>query len=423
METLISLGLNAGCYLELSKSKGAHLWIFFDAPALAYDARRILMAACQLAKVSKYELFPKQDEVARGGVGNYINLPYDGPMERRRILNWKTHEPVPLSSFLEGIDPFPAALLPLVLDTIPAAPRSTRSTIPNGQYRTATPCYDAMLKHHAGKGERNDMAAALAMHSNRIGLPKEVTLGLLDHWNSENDPPLDGRELARVVESIYSSDRKSLWCEHRVVRPFCQSSCPVYKHAVHGRREDDETAARGDEQAEDGGDLRVERLRIQLSCPPVYYVRVNSQEVTLSSASLVSWQKFRVAVMEQARFLPLLPKGTKWEHIVQDLLATAAEIAVPEEASAAGVVRARVEKFINELARSEDLKDVHDGLLFAENGRVLFRFERLTDFLGRYSAQERLPQHELWALSCQMGGGSERRSINGRDVASGHFPT
>jgi hypothetical protein len=77
-----ALGVPAG--LERSRSgMGGHVWIFFDAPASAAQARRLGCALLTRAMEHRHQigldsydrLFPNQDTLPKGGFGNLIALP------------------------------------------------------------------------------------------------------------------------------------------------------------------------------------------------------------------------------------------------------------------------------------------------------------------------------------------------------------
>ncbi len=79
------------CYMESSKTKGYHLWHFFESAILAKKFRAIINHVFKQINHT-YEIFPKQDYTQ--DVGNYINLPLfnDGKNNKTTFLNpenWK----------------------------------------------------------------------------------------------------------------------------------------------------------------------------------------------------------------------------------------------------------------------------------------------------------------------------------------------
>lgn len=91
--------------LELSRSgTGAHAWIFFTAPVLAETARRLgtgllreaMMLRGQMSLASYDRLFPSQDVLPAGGVGNLIAAPLFGKARKNNttvFLELATLEP------------------------------------------------------------------------------------------------------------------------------------------------------------------------------------------------------------------------------------------------------------------------------------------------------------------------------------------
>jgi len=66
-------------YVEASKSKGHHLWIFFQDTVEAAKARALVYQILEDASVNDVEVFPKQDALSQQTpYGNYINLPLFG---------------------------------------------------------------------------------------------------------------------------------------------------------------------------------------------------------------------------------------------------------------------------------------------------------------------------------------------------------
>lgn len=92
LETCDSAGVPA--YLERSRSgTGGHVWIFFDSPVRAAQARALGAFLISETKQNRYQIgfksydrmFPNQDTMPRGGYGNLIALPLQ--LEPRKAGN------------------------------------------------------------------------------------------------------------------------------------------------------------------------------------------------------------------------------------------------------------------------------------------------------------------------------------------------
>ena len=93
------------CYIFRSKSgKGYHVYSFFDGPVPAWKARKVILALLEEAEFfdesvdgnsSGFDrLFPNQDSISEGGVGNLVALPFQGNAARNGrhtlLLNHET---------------------------------------------------------------------------------------------------------------------------------------------------------------------------------------------------------------------------------------------------------------------------------------------------------------------------------------------
>lgn len=87
--------------------RGWHVWVFpEDDLVVAATMRRALMAACAAIGYDPKEVNPKQEQLSRGQVGNYVRLPYPGglvgtPEQRVFVVNGK---PLTLHEALHQID-------------------------------------------------------------------------------------------------------------------------------------------------------------------------------------------------------------------------------------------------------------------------------------------------------------------------------
>lgn len=101
-----TLGLTP--WVERSRSKGFHLWVFFEEPIHSATARRAGLAICQVADASHKEVNPKQDVLVEGMLGNYVRLPYPGPPKGGlRSGQYVEHdENGPARGYMVGLAPF-----------------------------------------------------------------------------------------------------------------------------------------------------------------------------------------------------------------------------------------------------------------------------------------------------------------------------
>ena len=90
-------------WVERSRSKGYHVWVFAEKLVTADNMRNMFLAAHQVADVPATEVNPKQTKLAHGQYGNYVRLPYPdyaADTDRQRVL-YADNTPMPLAGFLE----------------------------------------------------------------------------------------------------------------------------------------------------------------------------------------------------------------------------------------------------------------------------------------------------------------------------------
>lgn len=68
-------------WIERSRSKGYHVWVFPESWVPAYVLREALLGACQLVDAPTKEINPKQPELPEGKIGNYVRLPYPSMLD------------------------------------------------------------------------------------------------------------------------------------------------------------------------------------------------------------------------------------------------------------------------------------------------------------------------------------------------------
>jgi hypothetical protein len=99
--------LGATGWVERSRSKGFHVWVFAEGIVSAGLMRRALLGATQVAGGPLREINPKQEKLTPRGdgsvpLGNYVRLPYPNMWHtsQRRCMVDDLGEPIPLERFV-----------------------------------------------------------------------------------------------------------------------------------------------------------------------------------------------------------------------------------------------------------------------------------------------------------------------------------
>jgi hypothetical protein len=238
-------------YIERSKSKGYHAWIFLDEAGVSASKARLVVRRI-LDEIGKphTEVFPKQDRLdGRTSYGNFINAPLFGA----HVLKGRT-------VFVDPADP--TKPFPNQWDFLETTQRVTESTLDDiielnqlaqevtiqkhDECSTLTraalsfglpPCARRMLS----EGVTTDQRVAcfrLAVHLRKAGLPLDAALAAMTVWAPKNRPQ-DGKriilpqEIIEQTTSAYSKDYRGCGCGEATVRPYCDSGCAIFQKRFH----------------------------------------------------------------------------------------------------------------------------------------------------------------------------------------------
>ena len=89
-------------WIERSRSKGFHVWVYLRQPLTAEMGREAMLGACRLVDVPTKEVYPKQTVLEGKGFGNCLLLPYPnmGNPGRQGVVDLHD-EPYGLDEFVE----------------------------------------------------------------------------------------------------------------------------------------------------------------------------------------------------------------------------------------------------------------------------------------------------------------------------------
>jgi len=98
-ELLHQMGIRS--WVERSRSKGYHLWVFSAEPEAASTVREGLIAACEIVDAPTREVNPKQTSLTGKGWGNGVRLPYPaGRADGRNECVENGETTIPLDKFV-----------------------------------------------------------------------------------------------------------------------------------------------------------------------------------------------------------------------------------------------------------------------------------------------------------------------------------
>jgi len=238
-------------YIERSKSKGYHVWIFFEQSGVVARKAR-LVAAKILADMGKQgiEVFPKQDVLANGiSYGNFINAPLFGALvpKGRTVFVDPANPTNPYPDqweLLQRVQRVPEYRLDAIIEScklneqaspVERAKCNGHSDSSDGSSSFGLPpCGRRMLTEGVDSYQRVS-CFRLAVHLKRNGLPYDLALITLKAWAKKNHPT-DGKgiitdqEIEHQTKCAFENSYRSLGCEDPAIAPYCDKNCPLHSY-------------------------------------------------------------------------------------------------------------------------------------------------------------------------------------------------
>ena len=240
-------------YIERSKSKGYHVWIFLEKDGVLAGKAR-LVAQKILADMGRptTEVFPKQDALADGvSYGNFIHAPLFGALvPKGRTVFVDPAEPTEVYpdqwELLARVQRVPELRLDAVIRSCNIEPQkpAAQESIPdscNESNDNTSPfglprCARRMLAEGVNSFQRV-ACFRLAVHLKRYGMPYDLALAALKAWARKNRPE-DGKRIITDAEIMYQAkcafenSYRSFGCEDPAVAAYCDNNCPLHAYTV-----------------------------------------------------------------------------------------------------------------------------------------------------------------------------------------------
>ena len=205
---------------EFSGQKGYHIWTFFHQSYPNKIARTLANAySCG------HEVFPKQDHIQLGKIGNLVKAPLGKHQLTNRWCTFLDKNLEPEKNQYATLENT-STLNPIeVLQTHMPEAWNTINDKSNNKKEDHTPkeiikipilkdCIQNAIQTGTTKGKRNQTAHIIATELRNTGITKAHTSILLETiWNMRNNPPLNTNELQTIINSAYKGNKYVYGCK------------------------------------------------------------------------------------------------------------------------------------------------------------------------------------------------------------------
>lgn len=398
-----------------SKSGGIHCYAFFDKPQPAGRIRTTMARWAELIGYGGCEVFPKQSKLVvsqkDGGraLGNWINMPYMAGGDTVRF------------AFRDGKRLSAADFLDLVSRT-----RCTDADLDASllfDHPQAPPCVQQLLLKGASSGQRNEALFNITVYLRRA-FPDSYEGRARDLNGAIFDKPLPRTEMGRTIASAGRPDY-SYRCGEEPIRSFCDRDTCIKRKFGINKDEYDQLAATQS--------LPIfSSLTKYMSEPVRWELTVDDTRISnIMTEVLLDWGMLRKTLAERLNKIYPQIKNQEWERILQPMMKELRIIDAPDDASVAGLVRARLREFAlkaNLQSKGEDIaerKDMLRGLpcvqLYQGERVIMFRAQDFVNYLKRTKA-EALSGVNLWFAVREIGVGHTKLRAGDYNINAWFLP-
>lgn len=209
-------------FIERSRSKGWHIWVFSDGPVLARDMRRALKVAYAACDLQAREANPKAETLREGQLGNYVRLPFKGglwsPQQRQTMMEeWDADsdgKPVCAAEWFANFEPGFRTDPRLVNEWASRWKEPERKRLEDPQVSVdelrilfdgmPPELFDFVANGPRGNGDRSEALVALAFKLKRAGYTPNQRYGIVvqadRRWGKYWERPDGEHYLAEIIE-------------------------------------------------------------------------------------------------------------------------------------------------------------------------------------------------------------------------------
>ncbi len=217
-------------WIEVSRSGNAHVWAFFTVPIEAWIPRGIMREATAAVGRRTIEVFPKQDHLQPGMVGNYINLSYHGT--DRPVLDVTDVDDFVERALAARSEPAEWRKRARWLNIASPKAREVNGDRSFGEQPTLHRCADWIIANRDTNpivaGHRSVVYFSVAkMILNTEGWTEDEALDVIRSLDEASPDRAPDSELRRIVANAARGRFTSTGCDDALVLPYADPDCPI----------------------------------------------------------------------------------------------------------------------------------------------------------------------------------------------------
>jgi len=380
----------------ISKSGGAHLFLFFKQPISSEIVHPKMMELASRLGYGGCETFPKQPSLGPEATGNFLNLPYHNGLDYSdRFAFNEQGNGLTLEEFFDEVDK--KSLTQEEFENLTTASKKKEKS----PFFDAPFCIEAYLDENTKvqQGSRDNFLFQYSVYAKKKfgeNFAEEVQK-FHHHYFQE---PLSPAQLDKVIKQV----EKKEWgykCNDQPMCAFCnKSKCRVRKFGIGETNE----VADIDNVFQHGDGEET-----------IYEMTVNGEhKIVVPIQELYEQHKFRIKCLAKFGTMPPRMKGEDWDAYITGIVSKA--IKVKEfELSPVGRCKNYLSKYIVNQGNALSMDDIVNGSCFTseEEDKIFFRLDQFQEYLRN----RRLPHVDENKLSIylkELGAGTTKRQLNGR---------
>ena len=402
----MSLKIPAPLVLCRSKSGGMHVMLFTNTPVPATLLRKKLALVARALGHPTAEIFPKQDTLNDGDIGNWINSPYHNSESTVRYC-LKGGVALTAEEFISFVGESSMNIQQLV-----AWQPDPIVNEEDSEFADAPPCLRALVKSGFPPGSRNS-----ALFSMGVFARMKFVTGWEDkvfEYNQRFMGPGSYSEVAGVIRSL-NKKTYVYKCKDQPLLQVCdKEGCSECSHGVQPSK-DDEKSRRPNILDDVERPVRCYAPASHSKDEPYWVFCINGVNIDVTVDMARSQSVFAREYLRQYHQVILPVKDKKWVDAMNEILAGAEVKQLAPDAGPEGQLWIHLEDFCTNKAKAKVKEELLLGKPWDDDGRTYFRSN---DFI-KYLDQQRfraLKDKDLFSVLKRNGAKHHDMHLKGKHV-------